>query len=911
MILEPGSSLGPYLIQAQIGSGGMGVVYRALDPKLERLVAIKVLPAGMAGDPVRVARFEREAKAVAALSHPNVLGIFDFVRAGGAIYAVMELLEGENLRQGLRDGPLLARRALDIATQLALGLAAAHEKGLLHRDIKPENIFLCNDGQVKLLDFGLAKPMPRWNPARPPIEEALTAASRDFEDPGPAPDLPDAPGTRAGMVMGTMGYMSPEQIRGEELDARSDIFSFGVVLFELLTGQRAFRRDTAAQTFEAILSVDLPEFRTPRGPLPPTLEHLVAHCLEKRPEARFQSMRDLAFALQHLEPATTAHPALPAAAPWNGRRAWPLAVAAGAALVLAAAWLRAPKSPPAPTFHRIQAPQGTLESAFFGPDGRTVFYSARIQGRNPALFALYPDSEGPKALGLEDALLLGVSAGSELAVLRHPARRFGGRYSGTLAQAPGGGGSVKEILEDVCEAAWDGQSMALLAMDDKGLIRVEFPAGRTVLQEDGAATGVKCLRMARDGARLALIHSDSNQGTSAIQTIDRQGRNRTLFQKEGDSLAQTLTGLAWGPGGELWFSEWEGDQTTLWAITGPGRRRLVWRGEGAKQLMDVSANGRVLLASQRVRRSVFVQKDGATREISLLEGTQGAGLSRDGRTLLLLDSPALDGGTAQDLAYVYRLDEDLAVKLARGNPMTLTPDGSQLMLSIDFLPARELDSGATAAFQLAGLDPARFQDDPGERPRFMFFMPTGPGRPRVLTLPPGFEGNGISYLQGPEVVFQGQQHGQLAWYRWTPGHGDPVPFSPEGQGAAVAGLVPLSPDGSRFITTGNGRDWFIVPVHGGGAPQAVPGLGKGERIIGWGGDGASVYVRPELAVLPVAIDRLDLRTGARVPVRTFTPPDPAGHLQVRSVFMTPDARVFAYTWDRKLSELFLVDGLGR
>ena len=328
MILEPGSSLGPYIIQAQIGSGGMGVVYRALDPKLERRVAIKVLPAGMAGDPVRVARFEREAKAVAALSHPNVLGIFDFVRAGGAIYAVMELLEGENLRQALRDGPLPLRKALDIATQLALGLAAAHEKGLLHRDIKPENIFLCNDGQVKLLDFGLAKPMPRWNPARPPIEEALTAVSRDLEGPDPAPDLPDAPSTRAGMVMGTMGYMSPEQIRGEELDARSDIFSFGVVLFELLTGQRAFRRDSAAQTFEAILSVDLPEFRTPRGPLPPALEHLVAHCLEKRPEARFQSMRDLAFALQHLEPATTAHPALSAAPPRSWRRAWPLAAAA-------------------------------------------------------------------------------------------------------------------------------------------------------------------------------------------------------------------------------------------------------------------------------------------------------------------------------------------------------------------------------------------------------------------------------------------------------------------------------------------------------------------------------------------------------------------------------------------------------
>ncbi|BDU73613.1 serine/threonine-protein kinase [Mesoterricola silvestris] len=910
MTLEPGAHLGPYVILSQIGLGGMGVVYKAKDSKLDRLVAVKVLPASMADDPVRVARFEREAKAVAALSHPNVMGIFDFGREGRTCYAAMELLEGENLRERLRPGILAPRKALDIAVQVALGLAAAHDKGILHRDIKPENIFLCKDGQVKVLDFGLAKAMPRWSPSPGLQEETLTAseppsATRQSPVPFRAPEASD-PGTQAGMVVGTLGYMSPEQVRGEDLDARSDIFSFGVLLFELLSGQRAFRKDTAALTFEAILNQDPPELKGPRGPLSPALESIVGHCLEKRPEARFQSMRDIAFALQHLDTVSQGSPM----APHKPRRrvpAWALGILA--ALAVAAAFLRPAPAPPAPVFHRVNTAPGTLESAFFGPDGRTIFYSARLQGGRPEIFALYPGTEGPRALGIADALLLGVSASGELALLRNPVRRFGGRFSGLLAQAPGGGGSVKDILEDVSDAAWDGQSMALLAMDDKGFLRLEFPSGRAVFTEDGGATGIKCLRLAPGGDRLAVIHSDSNRGVSEIGVFDRKGTLKVLFSKEGDSLAQTLTGLAWSPSGELWFTEWEGDQTTLWALSGRGAKRLVWRGEGAKQLMDISPQGRALLASQRVHRGVFVQRDGATREISILEGTQATGLSADGRTLLLLESPALDGGTALDQAYVYRLDEAAPVKLARGNPMTLAPDGSSLQLSIDFLGPKDLDRGAAAAFQQAGLTPGAVKDAKGDPVGYFFFMPTGAGTSRVLPMPRRFRGLGTAFQRGAELVFQGQENDQMGWYHWIPGKGEPRLFTPEGLGAMVAGLTPLSPDGTRFIATGNAKDWFIVPVHGGSAPQPIRGLAKGERIVGWTGDGRGIHVRSELAALPVVLRRLDPATGTGTPVRAFTPPDPAGHLQVRSVFMTPDARTVAYTCDRKLSELFEVDGL--
>src|SRR2546426_2827737 len=283
MPLAAGFKLGPYEILAPLGAGGMGEVYRARDTRLDRDVAIKVLPEHPAKDPQALARFEREAKAVAALSHPNILALYDVGDHQGVSYAVTELLEGETLPARLAQSAIPWRKAVEIGTAVAEGLAAAHSKGIIHRDIKPENIFLTSDGRVKVLDFGLARV------TRPGV--AVNAAGLDDAETQVANTTP-------GIVVGTMGYMSPEQLRGEAVDGRSDIFSLGCVLYEMVAGQKAFARKTAAESISAILNEDPAELAGGGKQVPPDFDRIIAHCLEKKPEDRFQSARDLAFALR-------------------------------------------------------------------------------------------------------------------------------------------------------------------------------------------------------------------------------------------------------------------------------------------------------------------------------------------------------------------------------------------------------------------------------------------------------------------------------------------------------------------------------------------------------------------------------------------------------------------------------------
>ena len=320
MTLAPGTRLGPYEIVASLGAGGMGEVYRARDAKLNRDVAIKVLPPGLAADTDARARFEREAMAVAALSHPNILAIHDFGEASGQHFAVMELLEGQTLRQALEAGPLTAKRATEYARQIAEGLAAAHAKGIVHRDLKPENVFVTRDGHVKILDFGLARQVAPIGAGGGQTTSPTMVGS-----------------TEPGMVMGTVGYMAPEQIRGDAVDHRADIFAFGVVLFEMLAGKRPFEGATGAETMTAILREEPPPLTSLRDTVPASLERVVDHCLEKQPENRFQSARDLAFALGGASSTSGRAPVADAAAPATTRRSSRGALVAAGALLVGAA----------------------------------------------------------------------------------------------------------------------------------------------------------------------------------------------------------------------------------------------------------------------------------------------------------------------------------------------------------------------------------------------------------------------------------------------------------------------------------------------------------------------------------------------------------------------------------------------
>jgi serine/threonine protein kinase len=318
MSMTVGSRLGPYEVLAPLGAGGMGEVYRAKDTRLGRDVAIKVLPASFSADPDRLRRFEQEARAASALNHPNIVTLHDVGQHEGVPYVVQELLEGETLRERMGGVAVPVRRVIDYGVQIANGLAAAHEKGIVHRDLKPENLFVTKDERVKILDFGLAK---------------LTQPEAGGSGGTKAPTL--AGGTEPGVVMGTIGYMSPEQIRGETVDHRSDIFSFGAVLYEMLSGRRAFQGTSAADMMSAILKEEPPELSQTNRSIPLSLGRAVRHCLEKNPQARFHAARDVAFALEEVSGSSAPTPSEASAAPARRRRALRLAavVAALAALL--------------------------------------------------------------------------------------------------------------------------------------------------------------------------------------------------------------------------------------------------------------------------------------------------------------------------------------------------------------------------------------------------------------------------------------------------------------------------------------------------------------------------------------------------------------------------------------------------
>jgi len=835
----PGTRLGPYEILALIGAGGMGEVYKARDTRLDRAVAIKVLPESFATDADRLRRFEIEAKAAGALNHPNILVVHDIGSDRGSPYLVSELLEGESLASRLQRGKLGVQRTVDYGKQIAAGLAAAHAKGISHRDIKPDNLYLTKDGRVKILDFGLAKV--------------------------PTPQPGD--GTTAGTVMGTAAYMSPEQARGQAVDQRSDIFSFGCVLYEMLTGERAFKGDTSADLMSAILTQD-PDL-TPIEV--PALERIVAHCLEKTPEQRFQSASDIAFDLDAVTQAGSGpHLASAPAQPKRNRLPW--AVAAALALACAAlGWLYfSPK--PDVQFHRLTFRRGGIQAARFTPDGHTVIYAASWNGRPMELFSTEPGQPEARLLSAPSTGLFAVSATGEIAVA--VGCRFVNSWFalGTLAQMPLNGGAPRELLENVIFADWapDGKQLAVVVSNGPSQ-RIEFPPGHVLFQ--ASATGWPGeTRVSPKGDQIAFVDHHYFGDDGSVAVLDVKGRKKTI-----SSQFTSLQGLAWSPKGEeVWYTgAKKGGQRQLYASTLFGRERLVLGLPGMATLRDISKDGRVLLSRDDYRTEVeFIGPgDDRPRDLSVLDATLVDALSADGSTLAIEESG--DGVSGEHVMYVRKTDGSPPVRIGdQGTGRDLSPDGK-------WLPSVNDADAKASGFWL---------------------LPLRAGTPvRVETM--GAVTRIAWFPDSKRIAYTAAAKGIRRVYLQDIG-GTPRPVTPEG-----TGLEALSPDGARLLVggwPGQVERYVLFPVDG-ESPQPVRSLTRSDLVWGFATGGKAVYL--STVKDRSRIYRLDLASGRRELWKELHPSDAAGIRNLVRLRITPDGKSIAYGLVRTASELYLVEGL--
>ena len=862
MTLEAGKRLGPFEIISSLGSGGMGEVYRARDTRLGREVAVKVLPLEFSADAERRRRFEQEARSASALNHPNIVTIYEIGSDDSTIYIAMELLEGRTLRELLHGEALPTRKLLDLASQISDGLARAHTAGIVHRDLKPENVMISRDGVAKILDFGLAK---------------LVKAS-DEED----SSIPTR--TQTGVVMGTAGYMSPEQASGTAVDFRTDQFSLGTILYEMATGKRAFQRATSAETLTAIIREEVEPIEAINASVPAPLRWIIERCLQKDPDERYASTRDLARDVRgvrdHLSEAVIsgarsgAVTASAARRAGGTRRVLAAAAAVAAALLLGMFLEKKISRTSPPSYQQITFGSGTIRSARFAPDGQTLVYSASWNGGPLKVFLKHPSSPDSLPLELPTANLLSISPSGEMAIALDCQSNHPGVCAGKLARAALTGGAPRDVADGVQEADWspDGATM-LVVRDTGGKSQLEYPMGKVLYQTSGH---ISYARLSPKADRIAFMdHPFPLDDAGTIAVVDLNGNKQTLTGKWASE-----GGLAWSASGdEIWFTATEaGANRSLYGVTPGGRMRVVARVPGGLKIHDIARNGRVLITRESPRVGILGKLDGDTREsdMSFLDYSFAADMGIDSKTLLFDEEG--EAGGANYTVYLRKSDRSPVVRLGEGNALSLSPDG-KWALSIMPVP--------NSPFRL---------------------LATGTGEPRLLSIGAINPEQAANWFpDSRQIVFAGSEAGHgLRLYGLAIDGGSPRALTPEGINVGLPGFA-VSPDGKLIAAIGADHKAMLFPVAG-GPPRPIPGFADGEFPLRFSPDGRSIFTWKR-GEIPARVARIDIDSGRREIWKELLPVDPSGVERISNVVVSADGKGYSYCYARLLSDLFVVEGL--